>query len=99
MRIHTGERPFLCTSNHCHMSFKTQGQLQDHLYRHYDLKPFKCEVCAKAFNRKSRVKRHMMIHLNEKPFKCDYVNCQKAFRQKGTLKTHYHTHVTNFTNR
>lgn len=94
MRIHTGERPFPCTHAGCTMRFKTKGQLNDHMHRHSNLRPFKCALCDSAFNRKTRLKVHSMIHTGEKPFVCVYKECAKKFREKGNLNAHLKKHVS-----
>ncbi|KAG5898653.1 hypothetical protein JTB14_005412 [Gonioctena quinquepunctata] len=68
-----------------------KSQLNVHLKKHQNDKPFECEVCQKGFFRKCDLKRHMGMHLEEKPFKCDI--CSRGFSQKDNLKAHMNVHV------
>ena len=93
MRIHTGEKPYVCTFENCKKEFKAYGHLSDHLKRHYNIRPFECEVCKATFSRRNTLKTHSMVHTGEKPHMCPYVGCEKRFSEKGNMKTHYKTHL------
>lgn len=57
-RIHTGERPYKCKHVGCEAKFKTQGHLNDHLFRHFSIKNFKCSMCLGNFRKLKDLNRH-----------------------------------------
>jgi len=87
-RIHTGEKPFTCSFEGCNQSFKAHGHLSDHLKRHYNIRPFECQVCSSKFSRMSTLKIHLHSHSGEKPFGCPMQGCEKKFSEKGNLNVH-----------
>ena len=93
MRIHSGDRPYKCTLEDCNKEFKAYGHLSDHIKRHLNFKPFKCEQCGSCFSRSNALKTHMMTHSGERPYVCPYPCCGKRFTEKGNMKTHTKIHV------
>lgn len=61
--------------------------------RHFNIKPFKCDICNVSFGRKNTLKTHYMVHTGEKPYKCKFPTCYKSFAEKGNMNTHYKIHV------
>ncbi|XP_053400403.1 gastrula zinc finger protein XlCGF67.1-like [Mercenaria mercenaria] len=62
--IHGNERPFECSV--CKKSFKTKGNLTEHLTCHSDERKFECNLCQKSFARRPHLKEHMQIHSEKK---------------------------------
>lgn len=73
--------------------FKTKTNLQKHIKRHRDVRPFVCEisVCKKSFRTKCDLDIHLRVHSGAKPFTCDV--CSKSFRTIGTYRVRYLNHT------
>ena len=80
--------PLTCSS--CDCAFSTPSTLEQHSYKHKDLK-FKCSVCGKGFPFASNHDSHELSHTTEKKFKCK--DCDKAYINKGDLVKHEKTHT------
>ena len=98
MRIHTGEKPYVCNFKGCTQSFRALGHLKDHEKKHFGIKPFECNVCNAKFARSSTLKIHIRTHSVEKIHQCPLNDCGKRFREKGNMKNHYKLHVYLFFN-
>ena len=70
MRLHTGERPFLCEEPGCHKSFITLGHLNDHVLKHKTGRQFQCNICSKIYRNSVYLKKHLK-------------DCQNNQRQLG----------------
>ncbi|GAA6020090.1 hypothetical protein JCM11491_006393 [Sporobolomyces phaffii] len=86
-RIHTGERPFLCSFAGCGKSFIQRSALTVHERVHSGEKPHTCEDCQRQFSDSSSLARHRRIHQGLKPFKCEMCG-MKSFSRRATLTRH-----------
>eukprot|EP00063_Salmo_salar_P069079 XP_014043914.1 PREDICTED: zinc finger protein ZFAT-like [Salmo salar] len=85
-----GKRASKCP--YCDSYFMRNGaDLQQHIWAHQGVKPFKCSLCDYASRSKSNLKAHMSRHTTEKTHLCDM--CGKKFKSKVTLKSHKLMHT------
>ena len=90
MRVHTGEKPFLCDHEGCGKAFAQSGSLVSHKRTHTGEKPFVCDHdgCGWKFARKDHLDQHMRVHTGEKNFVCDHDGCGRAFARVDALLNH-----------
>ena len=65
LRIHGGDKNFICTFPECSRKFFTKGNLTNHLKVHLNLRNFKCDLCAKSYVVEYQLKIHKLTHVNK----------------------------------
>ncbi|WKX92480.1 hypothetical protein Q1695_010479 [Nippostrongylus brasiliensis] len=85
IRVHTGERPFVCDV--CQRAFRVVSALYAHRRTHRRKQAeHPCTVCGAEFFSKSSLALHLRIHSGEKPLKCRH--CDDVFRTSSDRKQH-----------
>ncbi|XP_057506109.1 transcription factor IIIA-like [Actinidia eriantha] len=104
MRSHSIERPFSCTVDDCHSSYRRKDHLTRHLLQHQG-KLFDCPVenCPRKFAFQGNVKRHVMELHGEaasssgvddpQQYVCSEIGCGKVFKYASKLQKHEASHV------
>jgi len=83
------EKPIVCIL--CGASRNNNEEMDTHLRKHYDVKPFQCHLCASGFVTQHNLDRHVETR-HEMRFVCTY--CKKKFSSERTLQTHIGTFHT-----
>lgn len=97
MRVHNGERPFLCSFPGCTRSLKGNGfahisNLRQHERSHKGSRPYRCRYpdCDKTYaHPTSRNDHEAVFHRGERPYICGIDDCPRAFTSRANLTRHY----------
>ncbi|XP_047039888.1 uncharacterized protein LOC124644508 [Helicoverpa zea] len=74
----------------------SKNNINSHMRRHIDVKPFKCSFkpCGKRFKDKSDLKRHCLIHYPDRQYACAL--CHRRFARKTRLNKHVSRHLNGY---
>ncbi|XP_065177442.1 zinc finger protein ZIC 1-like [Sycon ciliatum] len=95
IRVHTGEKPFVCDHHDCtRKAFASFANLKKHYRVHTKEKPVPCTFpdCKKRFADSSNQKKHMVVHTKDKPYRCRAAGCTKSYTHPSSLKKHSKQH-------
>jgi krueppel-like factor 10/11 len=67
VRIHTGEKPYMCEWKDCNRCFARSDELARHRRTHTGEKKYVCPLCDHRFMRSDHLAKHAKRHLSNKP--------------------------------
>lgn len=65
MRIHTGEKPYVCNVPDCGKKFTEYSSLFKHNVVHTQQKPYACQDCGKTYRQTSTLAMHKRTAHND----------------------------------
>lgn len=94
LRVHTGEKPFLCMYPGCSRRFSRAENMKIHKRTHTGEKPFKCTFpdCGRRFGNSSDRKKHSHVHVSDRPYLCRLKECKKRYSEVTSLRKHMKLH-------
>lgn len=94
IRVHTGEKPFICLFPNCGKVFARSENLKIHKRTHTGEKPFVCpfDGCDRRFANSSDRKKHTYTHSTSKPYACKVQGCKKSYTHPSSLRKHLKMH-------
>ena len=84
-----------CNWPACGVMCQSAHALTEHLNRHQNIKPFKCDYfeCDKTYFTAYELRQHVMkVHDKNESFSCDYNDCAMSFLNKRDLAKHRRLH-------
>ena len=93
----TGQKPYVCLSKGCGLSFRRLRTLNDHFKaKHSGLpKTYLCSICGQKFDSNTGYKQHLAKHSGMVYIKRNYAcqDCGKTFRSPSDLQIHRVVHT------
>lgn len=90
IKLHSGEKEYVCPAPGCNKRFSTTGNLARHRRRHGYIPPLACPVnkCKYSTNAAHKLARHMKSHTDAPERICRFPGCDKKFATTGNLNRH-----------
>ena len=92
-----GKQPGRIVCKKCGKRFSEMRLFNRHIFSHYSVKPFTCDVCNRGFSRADSLRNHRTIHAGpdavmspDKLFLCD--TCGRQFKRVEALRNHVKLH-------
>ncbi|XP_074956980.1 zinc finger protein 710 isoform X2 [Phalacrocorax aristotelis] len=90
LKAHEGPTLYQCLE--CSKSFHYRSQLQNHMLKHQNVRPFVCTECGMEFSQIHHLKQHSLTHKGVKEFKCEV--CGREFTLQANMKRHMLIHTS-----
>ncbi|CAG9809644.1 unnamed protein product [Chironomus riparius] len=84
LRIHSKERPYICTFDGCNKAFRTNSHRSSHMDAHNETKNYKCQYCELLFQTRAAKRTHEKSH----SYSHICPLCHKDFKQRSHLVRH-----------
>ncbi|NWI09019.1 ZN366 protein, partial [Crypturellus soui] len=84
-----GPIQYNCTE--CDKTFQYPSQLQNHMMKHKDIRPYICTECGMEFVQPHHLKQHSLTHKGVKEHKCGI--CGREFNLLANMKRHVLIHT------
>lgn len=83
------DQTFCCLYEGCLKSYRAREDAVSHVFKHLNIRPYRCSQCEMTFSGRGDMKYHLVTH--NKRFACDI--CTKVFATLPKLRVHSRIHT------